>query len=316
MVARRCRRHHLSRTGQPKPTRPPQLLTWDQVPSWYAQTDRIRTGFRPVTQSTAECLASLAYLHNESVNIYSHLIPSLVFLVAAVVLFDVCLFTPLMSSRWYPGASWLDILMIRFFLFTSAVCFGVSAVYHVLVCHSRAMAERWVRLDYAAIVLQIWGSFLSGLYMCFYCEPGLRNGYWAMITTLSVITALIVLDARLQSLQWRMLRLWAFVATGLSAFAPIAHAVLIFPYGQLDKQSGLRYYYLEGVFILLGAVVYATHWPESSRPNKYDIWGASHQLFHVLVVLGALAHLYGIFSAFDWNYRHPRCPVPATGQES
>ncbi|KXJ87656.1 mPR-like GPCR protein, partial [Microdochium bolleyi] len=265
------------------------LLTWDQVPSWYAQTDRIRTGFRPVTHSTAQCAASLVYLHNESVNIYSHLVPG--------------------APSSSPSSPRTDMLVITLFLATSAACFGTSAAYHALVCHSRAVAERWVRLDYAAIVLQIWGSFISGLYMCFYCERGLRNGYWAMITTLSVMTALVVLDARLQSLQWRMLRLGAFVATGLSALAPIAHAVAIFPYGQLDRQSGLRWYYLEGLFILAGAVVYATHFPESSRPVRYDIWGASHQLFHVLVVMGALAHLYGIVSAAEWNHRHPRCPA-------
>lgn len=53
-----------------------------------------------------------------------------------------------------------------------------------------------------------------------------------------------------------MVRLSTFVGTGLSAFAPIMHAVAIFPYAQLDKQSGLRYYLIEGVFMAIGATLY------------------------------------------------------------
>ena len=58
-----------------------------------------------------------------------------------------------------------------------------------------------------------------------------------------------------------MFRLWAFVATGLSAFAPIIHAARIFPYEQLDKQAGLRYYYLEGLLTIIGVVFYAVLTP-------------------------------------------------------
>lgn len=180
----------LSSLSPPLQQPPPQLLTWDQVPSWYAQTDRIRTGFRPVTRSAADCAASLGYLHNESVNIYSHLVPSIVFAVgaAAVLLLNPSVFATSLREPTLsqppppPPLPRTDALAVSLFLCTSAACFGTSAAYHALVCHSRAVAERWVRLDYAAIVLQIWGSFVSGLYVCFYCEPGLRNGYWMMVS--------------------------------------------------------------------------------------------------------------------------------------
>lgn len=122
--------------------------------------------------------------------------------------------------------------------------------------------------------------------------------------------------------------MFAFVSTGFSAFAPIIHAVLIFPYDQLDKQAGLRYYYVEGALILIGVIFYVvcqppislrrlecdtdisicqTHFPESWKPVRFDILGASHQIFHVFVVLGAAVHLYGILAAFEWNYKNPRC---------
>lgn len=65
---------------------------------------------------------------------------------------------------------------------------------------------------------------------------------------------------KLQSQKWRLLRLSTIVATGLSAFAPIIHAASIFPYEQLDQQAGLRYYYLEGLVIVVGVLLYAVRY--------------------------------------------------------
>lgn len=54
-------------------------------------------------------------------------------------------------------------------------------------------------------------------------------------------------------------------------------------------------------------VLRQTHFPESWKPVRFDILGASHQTFHIFVVLGAVVHLYGILTAFEWNYQNPRC---------
>jgi len=127
------------------------------------------------------------------------------------------------------------------------------------------------------------------------------------IVTLGALTATTVINPSLHGPRWKTLRLSAFVATGFSAFAPIVHGALLFPYSQFDRQTGLRYYYLEGVLIMIGVWFYATHFPESCRPKRYDICGASHQLFHLFIVLSAAAHYYGVMSAMKWNYVNQRC---------
>ena len=43
-------------------------------------------------------------------------------------------------------------------------------------------------------------------------------------------------------------------------------------------------------------------WPERAWPGSFDIWGSSHQLFHILVVLAAASHLYGLLKAFDYHH--------------
>lgn len=81
----------------------------------------------------------------------------------------------------------------------------------------------------------------------------------------------------------------------------------IFPLEQLNKQSGLLYYYAEGAIILIGALIYGTRFPEKLYPGHFDIWGSSHQIFHVLVVLATCVHLLGVLNAFEWNYENRRC---------
>jgi predicted membrane channel-forming protein YqfA (hemolysin III family) len=36
------------------------------------------------------------------------------------------------------------------------------------------------------------------------------------------------------------------------------------------------------------------HVPERWFPGKFDIWGQSHQLFHILVLIAAFVSYYGI----------------------
>lgn len=116
-----------------------------------------------------------------------------------------------------------------------------------------------------------------------------------------------MLHPALQTRRHRILRLCSFTGTGLSAFAPIGHALSIFGAEQFAKQSGLHFYYGEGVAFLLAAVVYAARLPESLSPGRFDLFGASHQIFHVLVVIGAVVHVAGLKSAFEYNYYHERC---------
>lgn len=50
--------------------------------------------------------------------------------------------------------------------------------------------------------------------------------------------------------------------------------------------------------------------PERHVPRKFDLVGASHQIFHVLTLLAGLAHFFGILRAFE-NARTDSCEVAA-----
>jgi len=93
-----------------------------------------------------------------------------------------------------------------------------------------------------------------------------------------------------------------FVLMGLSGVFPVLHGIRLYGLDRLRKTSGLDWVILEGVLYILGAGLYAARYPERSNPGKFDIWGSSHQIFHVLVVLAAASHLVGLVKAFDYEH--------------
>jgi adiponectin receptor len=119
-----------------------------------------------------------------------------------------------------------------------------------------------------------------------------------------------------------------FVAMGLSAVFPVLHGMELYGINEMRGRIGLTWLVLQGVLYILGAGLYAVsflsfisnsmmwvrdrdrdaddygqaRWPERSSPGSFDIWGSSHQDFHVLVVLAAASHLYGLIRAFDFHH--------------
>ncbi|KAE8161269.1 mPR-like GPCR protein [Aspergillus tamarii] len=276
------------------------LLSFGELPEWHQDNEYILLGYRPISGSAQVSFRSWLYIHNESVNIYSHLIPAVAFLLGEWYI------QQYLTSR-YVNISGADFFIFSFFLLTAVVCLGLSTTYHTLMNHSQKVEQLWLRLDLIGIVVLTLGDFVSGIYMVFWCEPLQRKIYWSMIGILGLITIFIMVSPKFQGQKFRVFRALTFVATGLSGFAPLVHGVKMFGVSQMMKQSGMPYYLIEGGFLLLGALIYATKFPESRYPGKFDIYGSSHQLFHILVVFAAVTQLIGILNAFDYNHANRKC---------
>lgn len=65
---------------------------------------------------------------------------------------------------------------------------------------------------------------------------------------------------------------------------------------------GLRWMLLQGALYVIGAMIYAGRVPERWAPGRFDLVGASHQVFHCFVVAAAVSHMYGLVVAFDWAH--------------
>ncbi|KAB5578876.1 hemolysin-III related-domain-containing protein [Coniochaeta sp. 2T2.1] len=238
------------RSTSPTPKDRLKLLTYDEIPDWYQDNQYVLTGYRPVSGSVRLSIRSWFYIHNESINIYTHLVPAVAFLLGAWYVVDYL-------HRTYPEVKVIDDFILGFSVLTATICLGLSTTYHTLINHSFAVEVFWLRLDFIGIVLLTLGSFVSGIYVAFWCEPIQRRTYWTMILTLGSGTIFFLVHPKFQGRRWRTLRTCTFVATGLSGFAPIAHGIKLFGFSQMLKQSGMPYYFTEGALYILGVIVYA-----------------------------------------------------------
>jgi adiponectin receptor len=57
----------------------PRLLSFDELPAWMKKDPRIRRGYREELRNVWNCFLSLFYVHNEFINIWSHLLPAIVY---------------------------------------------------------------------------------------------------------------------------------------------------------------------------------------------------------------------------------------------
>ncbi|KAI2793144.1 ADIPOR-like receptor [Penicillium oxalicum] len=272
-----------------------RLLHWDDLPHWQRDNQHIQTGYRPASSSFWRSFHSLSYLHNESVNIYTHLVPSIVAIPAG------CQLHRALSPR-YQTADEADIIVFACFFTGAAFCLGMSATYHTISNHSPRVARIGNALDYVGIVGLIVGSFIPSIFYGFYCNPDLQYRYWTMICTIGFACMCVSVIPQFRTPRWRPFRAAMFVGMGLSAILPVLHGLGLFGPLRMRQQIGLEWLLLQGFLYILGAGIYAARVPERLRPGQFDLFGHSHQIFHVLVVCAAVAHLTGLLKAFD--YRH------------
>ena len=150
------------------------LLLWDDLPSWRRDNAFILSGYRPIRPSYRHSLQSLTHLHNESVNIWSHLVGAVVALAASLHLY-------LLIHPRYDSASHADVLVFACFFGGAFLCLGMSATFHALLSHSEDVARWGNKLDYTGIVILIVGSYVPALYYGFFCRPQLLAFYLSLV---------------------------------------------------------------------------------------------------------------------------------------
>lgn len=151
------------------------LQIWDQLEPWRRDNAYILSGYRTTSNSYWRSFLSLGYLHNESVNIWSHLLGAFGFTVAGAFLHSV------VAPR-YETASGADLLVWSCFFAGAFLCLGMSATYHAISNHSPDVARLGNKLDYSGIVFLIVGSYVPAIYYGFCCSPTLLTAYLAQVS--------------------------------------------------------------------------------------------------------------------------------------
>ncbi|PVH73973.1 HlyIII-domain-containing protein [Cadophora sp. DSE1049] len=276
------------------------LCSFDEMPEWFRRESNqwILHGYRPISGSARASLCSWSYIHNESVNIYSHLIPAVCFL------FGECYIQQYLASR-YSRVTGADLITFSIFMLAAATCLSLSTTYHTLVNHSQHMEHLCLRLDMLGVVIFILGDLVLGIYIVFWCEPLPRNIYWSIIGLFGGLTIFMTLHPKYQGSKYRVFRALMFVATGLSGLAPLIHGLKLFGISQMMRKA-FPHTLAKAGCLLSGTSFHMIRFPESWYSGKFDLWG-SHSIFHILVVCAAVVQLIGYLDAFGYAQANLTC---------
>ena len=110
--------------------------------------------------SYSACFKSVFRIHNETGNIWSHLLCFLTLVVGWIYLISV----------YFPQFHVTSKIMLCVYLFGSGDVLLCSAIFHTFLCHSKDSYCRFSKLDYTGISLTILGSQWALMEFTFYCD--------------------------------------------------------------------------------------------------------------------------------------------------
>ena len=156
------------------------LLVWRQLPEWARDNEYVHGGYRPISYSYRKSIKSCFYIHNESGNIYSHLLATIWMLVLPMYLYP-------FARTHYPAAGPDDWIIFGLFFLGGALCYALSTGYHAVSNHSHAVHDVYLRLDLLGISIVTAGCFLPGIWYTFPCLAREKKILWISVRALRTV---------------------------------------------------------------------------------------------------------------------------------
>ena len=259
-----------------------RIVSIDEAPSFLVDSPHLRHGYRLHHESIADCVLSLFTLHNETLNVWSHLVAA----VYCGLLFSDLHFDGEVSGSF---AHQMDLLMVSIATAASVFTFILSAVFHLFCCMSADAHRTLLILDLLGVLSIILSFYFSGLYFGFYFHPAICLAYMLSVAAMSALAVAAAVVPWMRAN--RPLRSLIFALLAASGFLPMAHWMLIRPAAEVVAflSPFLTMYALLG----LGFFFFITHIPERFFPasQAVSVLCSSHTLWHVLVAF-ATAQMY------------------------
>jgi adiponectin receptor len=182
------------------------------------------------------------------------------------------------------------------YLGSCCILCSFSAIYHLFSAWSESVHNVVVKLDFSGIVFVICSSTMMAFWYGFHCDPFLRNTYM-LVTALIDIALLISVFSHMDV----SIRRTVFVSAILIGVFPFGH--LIYRFGM----TSVAFHVI--VLCLLYSIAFAfyiTKFPEKYYNRTFDIFGASHQIWH-LVLDVAFVYFYLAMESVHYSLSYANC---------
>lgn len=159
-----------------------------------------------------------------------------------------------------------------------------------MTCHSRTIRTTCLTIDHCAIVTLIVASHYPILYYGFCHHPHSRIFYIIVITLVGLVVGVIIAGPKYQMPANRKVKLAFLIGLGFCGFVPLSHLFAVHGARGLFSELGIGWLLTSSGIYSLGIILISYHIPECWIPGRLDYFLTSHQIFHICVILGALAH--------------------------
>ncbi|XP_030650026.1 membrane progestin receptor gamma-B [Chanos chanos] len=296
----------------------PRVFTVNQVPKAFHE-DSIISGYRHPRSSATDCVLSLFQLTNETLNVWTHFLPTWYFLWKLLTVV-------LMKDVWNDAFTW----PLLVFLLSCCMYPLASSCAHTFSTMSTTSRHICFFFDYGALSFY---SLASAISYSVYVTPDIWvnstfHQYFIPIAVFNTVvcTALACYSRLgLTFLQYnhnslkrfpefhsprlgKTLRIVAFAYPYLFDNIPLFYRLFLCAgEGCTDNQANTLHFYHTGLAFLTG-FLFATHLPERLAPGRFDYIGHSHQLFHVCAIIGTHFQMQAIEQDMglrrDWLLAH------------
>ncbi|KAF7663797.1 hypothetical protein LDENG_00200250 [Lucifuga dentata] len=270
----------------PRPT-----VAASQVPSLFREP-YILSGYRPLDQDWRCYLLSVFQRHNESLNVWTHLLAG-----------------PVLLLRWWANVGavgyTLDAtsLPLTLFMVSSLSYLFLSVTAHLLQSHSELAHYFFFFMDYVGVAVYQYGSAL-GLYF-YSSEPVWRESFVGLLFLpgaaffgwLSCAGCCFAKSHYKRPYPLRR-KICQLIPTSLAYvldISPVVHRLLTVSWSQ---EPSLPFHALQIASFLLSALFFSCPIPERFFPGHCDFVGQGHQIFHLFLSLCTLCQLEALFQDY------------------
>ncbi|XP_004451097.1 membrane progestin receptor gamma [Dasypus novemcinctus] len=257
----------------------PRLLGIEQMPQVFHEQG-ILFGYRHPQSSVTDCILSLFQMTNETLNIWTHLLPFWFFMWKFLTALNV---TDVQNDSY----SW----PLLVYLGTSCVFPLASSCAHTFSSMSGKARHICYFLDYGAVNLFSLGSAIAYSAYTFpdsLVSTAFHDCYVGLAVLNTIVSTGLSCYSRFLEIQKprlsKVLRVLAFAYPYTWDSFPIFYRLFLFPEESVGNEACL-YHQKHMAMTLLASFFYSAHLPERLAPGRFDYIGHSHQLFHVCVIL-------------------------------
>jgi len=183
-------------------------------------------------------------------------------------------------------------------LLSAVVCLGISSMFHLFYCHSEKCNSYLCWCDYAGISLLIGGSFFSPNYYGWYCKVYKIQLYLflGIVEGLCILAFFVSLHSKFNAPEMR--KWWAILYIFIGVMGTFPGIYLHFSDPFYVPSLEVYPWLAGGLIYIAGACIYACRIPEKYFKNKFDYWGMSHNIWHIMIIIAALFHFFGSLNVY------------------